>query len=102
MISEKSLHRQKSKSDYLDRGKITRTTGTGMYQVGASKESADTEHHVCSVPRQIMRMLGTSNQRTYRRQEAVSTLLALVPTAQSIVQQLLCQDYVSCERVQRP
>ena len=102
MISGKSLHRWKSKSDYLDRGKITRTTGTGMYQVGASKESADTEHHVCPVPRQITRMLGRPGRRTYRRQEAVSTLLALVPTAQSIVQQLLRQDCVSGERVQRP
>ena len=101
MISERSLHKQKSKSDYLDRGKITRTTGTGMYQVGASKELAGIEHHACSVP-QIMRMLGTSDQRTCRRQAAASTLLVLVPTAQSIVQQLLRQDYVSCERVQRP
>ena len=102
MISERSLHRQKSKSDYLDRGKITRTTGTGMYQVGASRELAGIEHHACSVPRQIMRMLGTSDQRTYRRQAAESTLLVPVPTAQSIVQQLLRQDYVSCERIQRP
>ena len=102
MISERSLHKQKSKSDYLDRGKITRTIGTGMYQVGASTESADTEHHVCPVPRQITRMLGRPDQRTYRRQEAVSTLLVLVPTAQSIVQQLLRQDYVSGERIQRP
>ena len=102
MTSERSLHKQKSKSDYLDRGKITRTTGTGMYQVGASTESTDTEHHECSVPRQVMRMLGKSDQRTYRRQEAVSILLVLAPTVQLIVQQLVCQDYVSCERVQRP
>ena len=101
MISERSLHKQKSKSDFLDRGKITRTTGTGMYQVGASTESADTEHHVCPVPRQLTRMLGTG-RRTCRRREAVSTLLVLAPTAQSIVQQLLRQDCVSGERVQRP
>ena len=102
MTSERSLHRQKSKSDYLDRGKITRTTGTGMYQVDASTESADTEHHVCSVTRQIMRMLGRSDQRTYRRQEAVNTSRGLVPTVQPVFQQLVYPNYVSFERVQRP
>ena len=92
MTSERSLHKQKSKISYPDRDRTTRTIGIQMCQDDASTRSADTEHHVCPVPRQITRMLGRPGRRTYRRQEAVSILLVLAPTIQLIVQQPVCQD----------